>query len=256
MLELRSILIKNAEIRSKTGSKMSKTYYLFAENIQTDSPQSLFDPVFWQAQQAILGSAKGRGITYFLNTKDRWGVNCALRHYYRGGLFGKLVKDHFLFSGINQCRSIKEFNLLQQLKQKNLPVPKPIAARVIRSGCCYQADILIELIENGQDLVAILQKRPLEHDVWHNIGKLIRQLHDQQVFHSDLNAHNILLQSLENQKDKLWLLDFDKCDFQSGNNWKQENLQRLQRSFQKEVKRYHIHFNENNWQQLLNGYKE
>ncbi|ERF79344.1 3-deoxy-D-manno-octulosonic acid kinase [Gallibacterium anatis] len=256
MLELRSILIKKAEIRSKTGIKMSKTYYLFAQNIQTDSPESLFDPVFWQTQQLVLGSAKGRGITYFLKTKDRWGINCALRHYYRGGLFGKLVKDHFLFSGINQCRSIKEFNLLQQLKQKNLPVPKPIAARVIRSGCCYQADILSELIENSQDLVAALQKHSLHHEIWYHIGKLIRQLHNEQVCHSDLNAHNILLQRLENHQCKLWLLDFDKCGFKTGDNWKQENLQRLYRSFQKEVKRYHIHFNENNWQQLLSGYTE
>lgn len=44
----------------------------------------------------LLGSATGRGITYFLHTPE-FGVDCVRRHYYRGGLFGKWVKDRYLF---------------------------------------------------------------------------------------------------------------------------------------------------------------
>ena len=105
-----------------------------------------------------------------------------------------------------------EFQLLNQLNQAGVAVPKPIAARVKKGklGICYQADILIEKIENAQDLTALLQTQQLPNDIWQAIGKLIRQLHDLQICHTDLNAHNILVQQLENEQ-KCWLIDFDKC---------------------------------------------
>ena len=68
-------------------------------------------------------------------------------------------------------------------------------------GICYQADILIEKIENAQDLTALLQTQQLQNDIWQAIGKLIRQLHDLQICHTDLNAHNILVQQLEMNKN-------------------------------------------------------
>lgn len=233
---------------------MPQIHYLFNPTLATAQLAQYFSPQHWQQQQKIFGSAKGRGTTYFLASQQELGCKAALRHYYRGGLVGKLIKDHFLFFGLKRCRSFAEFNLLNQLKAKGLPVPMAIAARVKRSWCCYQADILIEFIANGRDLVAILQQHELPLALWQKIGKLIRQLHDQQVFHSDLNAHNILLQTLENEQ-KLWLLDFDKCGFREGDEWKAANLQRLYRSFQKEIQRCQIHFNEQHWQALLTGYQ-
>ena len=43
----------------------------------------------------------------------------------------------------------------------------------------------------------------LPNDIWQAIGKLIRQLHDLQICHTDLNAHNILVQQLENEQKML-----------------------------------------------------
>ena len=148
-----------------------------------------------------------------------------------------------------------EFQLLTQLHQAGVAVPKPIAARVKKGklGICYQADILIEKIENAQDLTALLQIQQLSNDIWQAIGKLIRQLHDLQICHTDLNAHNILVQQLENEQ-KCWLIDFDKCGQKSGDSWKQGNLERLHRSFVKEVGRMNIQFSEENWAELLKGY--
>ena len=74
-----------------------------------------------------------------------------------------------------------------------------------------------------------------------------------QICHTDLNAHNILVQQLENGQ-KCWLIDFDKCGQKSGDSWKQGNLERLHRSFVKEVGRMNIQFNEENWAELLKGY--
>lgn len=230
-------------------------FFLFNFTEKPTEPASFFESAFWEKQQRITGSAKGRGTTYFLNTKDLFGVNTALRHYYRGGLWGKLNKDLYRFQSFTETRSVAEFQLLNQLHQAGVAVPKPVAARVKKGklGIYYQADILIEKIENAQDLTALLQTQRLPNDIWQAIGKLIRQLHDLQICHTDLNAHNILVQQLGNEQ-KCWLIDFDKCGQKSGDSWKQGNLERLHRSFVKEVGRMNIQFNEENWDELLKGY--
>ncbi|KAE9540256.1 3-deoxy-D-manno-octulosonic acid kinase [Ursidibacter maritimus] len=198
----------------------------------------------------LLGSSKGRGTTWFINTMEELGVNSVLRHYYRGGLFGKLVKDRYFFTTNQNTRAVQEFNLLEQLVQWELPVPRPIACQITRQFFCYQADILLEKIANTQDLSQYLQNNRLTPQQYQKIGGLIRQLHDHQVHHSDLNIHNILL----DDQGKFWLIDFDKCKIQPGCRWKQQNLERLHRSFLKEKTRLGILFNEQDWQMLLEGY--
>lgn len=238
-------------------SQQDNQFFIFNFDRTFEQQNDFFNPAFWQAEQRILGSAKGRGTTYFLQTSDWFGVNCALRHYYRGGLWGKFNKDRYRFSALSDTRSFAEFYLLQRLHEAGLPVPKPIGARVQKGkrGICYQADILTEKIENAQDLTALLQTQSLPTETWQQIGRLIRRLHDLQICHTDLNAHNILVQKTENGQ-QCWLIDFDKCGEKSGDFWKAENLNRLHRSFMKEVKRMHIQFNEQNWADLTAGYKE
>ncbi|OOF51448.1 3-deoxy-D-manno-octulosonic acid kinase [Rodentibacter trehalosifermentans] len=232
-------------------------FFIFNFDRTFEQQSQFFNPQFWQIQQRILGSAKGRGTTYFLATQDWFGVNCALRHYYRGGLLGKFNKDRYAFSSLSQTRSFAEFHLLQQLYEAGLPVPKPIGARVQkgRLGICYQADILTEKIEHAQDLTALLQQRPLADESWQQIGGLIRRLHDLQICHTDLNAHNILVRNL-GEEQKCWLLDFDKCGEKSGDFWKTENLNRLHRSFMKEKEKMNILFTEQNWAELILGYHQ
>ena len=105
-------------------------FFLFNLTEKPTEPASFFESAFWEKQQRITGSAKGRGTTYFLNTKDLFGVNAALRHYYRGGLWGKFNKDRYRFQSLTETRSVAEFQLLNQLHQAGVAVPKPIAARV------------------------------------------------------------------------------------------------------------------------------
>ena len=223
-----------------------------ADYQQLDYPQ-FFHIDYWQQQQRILGSASGRGTTWFLRSQDLFGVNTALRHYYRGGLWGKLVRDRYQFSYLAKTRSFQEFSLLHKLHQAGLAVPKPIAAKVEKNGWSYRADILLEKIENAQDLTALLQQQSLAKTVWQQIGRLIRALHNMQICHTDLNAHNILVQQ-QNGEEKCWLIDFDKCGEKSGDFWKIQNLERLQRSFYKEVQRMGIKFEQQNWQDLLAAY--
>ncbi|TCJ98710.1 3-deoxy-D-manno-octulosonic acid kinase [Volucribacter psittacicida] len=228
-------------------------YFLFNFHQPLADQQSFFEPVYWQQQAKIIGQAQGRGTTYFLQTQDLFGVNSVLRHYYRGGLIGKINRDSYHFTHLNATRSFAEFHLLRHLHQAGMNVPKPLGARVVKSSYCYRADILTEKIENAQDLTALLQHQSLCSESWQQIGQLIRQLHYLQVCHTDLNAHNILCQQTPKGLT-FWLIDFDKCYEQSGDIWKKANLQRLLRSFEKEVKRMNIQFHKENWQALLAGY--
>ena len=52
----------------------------------------------------------------------------------------------------------------------------------------------------------------------------------------------LIIFSFNNSKlnKKCWLIDFDKCGQKSGDSWKQGNLERLHRSFVKEVGRMNI----------------
>lgn len=114
----------------------------------------------------------------------------------------------------------------------------------------YQADILLEKITESQDLSKLLQSAPLNEAEYREIGSLIRRLHQHQVFHSDLNIHNIMRDS----QGKFWLIDFDKCAITDGEDWKADNLARLKRSFLKEKDRLQIHFNDDDWLAFLTGY--
>ena len=124
--------------------QLKNDFFLFNFDQPLANQDLFFNPTFWQQHNRIIGYAKGRGTTWFLQTADLFGVNTALRHYYRGGLWGKINKDRYRFNDLNHTRSMVEFNLLNQLHQAGLPVPKPIGARVHKGnlGICYQADLL------------------------------------------------------------------------------------------------------------------
>lgn len=133
-----------------------------------------FDADFWRDKQSIVGQSKGRYITYFVETKDKANkpIELVLRHYYRGGLISKLSKRTFIFSGFTKTRAYQELLLLSQMKQRGLPVPTPIAARVTRTlPWLCQGDILIERIDGAQDLFHYLSKQPLPAHLWQQVGR-------------------------------------------------------------------------------------
>lgn len=202
---------------------------------------------YWYLQNRVVGSAQGRGTTWFVQLDHIQG---ALRHYRRGGLFGKIVKDQYLFKAWEQTRSYQEFTLLTKLRVAGVNVPRPIAAGAIKIGFLYRADLLSEKVPNACDLVDILQEKSLSKLVYQSIGREIRKMHDVSVNHTDLNIHNILLDN----EQKVWIIDFDKCYSQTGEEWKAANLERLKRSFLKEQGKRNIHWNEDEWEALVEGY--
>jgi 3-deoxy-D-manno-octulosonic acid kinase len=209
------------------------------------------DVDYWKDADLIVGSAKGRGTTWFIQLPQ---MQAALRHYRRGGLFGKLINDHYLYLSHENTRSYQEFFLLQKLYFAGVSVPRPIAACIVKKTVCYQADLLSERIANAQDLVSVLQTRTLSAEIYQNIGLEIAKMHQVSVNHTDLNIHNLLL----DENDKVWIIDFDKCkqiDTEKADAWKRHNLARLLRSFEKEQVKAGINWNRSqDWPALLAGY--
>ncbi|MGF1778456.1 3-deoxy-D-manno-octulosonic acid kinase [Vibrio nomapromontoriensis] len=228
----------------KTVNSNNITYW-FDEALLQEPVEQVFSPEFWQSQNKVIGSAQGRGTTWFVQTQTG---EAALRHYRRGGLFGKLVKDQYWFTGWEKTRSFQEFQLLNTLIEAGVNVPKPMAARAVKVGPYYRADLLSKKIANARDLVAILQDRPLPKETYQKIGAEIRKMHDAQVNHTDLNIHNILI----DDQDKVWIIDFDKCCLESGDDWKELNYARLKRSFEKEVVRFNIRYRVENFSDIIN----
>lgn len=218
------------------------------------SPEML-DGEYWQEKNAIVGSAQGRGTTWFIATENanNEARNWVLRHYYRGGLIGKVINDQYFFTGIENTRAAREFSLLKTMRALGLPAPKPVAFRIIKQGLFYRADLLSSRIENANDLVGILSKSSIDNQLWQQIGQIIKAFHQQGIYHHDLNAHNILV----DDNNQVWLIDFDRGEQRSHKNkWPEENMARLLRSFRKEVNRVaNFQWQEENWQALLGGYQ-
>lgn len=211
----------------------------------SDAPR-LFEA---QAPTEHLATGSGRGQARLVQHQ---GQGLVLRHYRRGGLMARLSEDRFLREAAHRSRAMREFALLRLLRSWRLPVPEAALARHRAHGLVYSADIAVGLIPGSRNLVQRLQSaRPTPAD-WAALGRAIRALHDRQVFHADLNAHNLLLDA----QGRAWVVDFDKCAVRPGDAWKADNLARLQRSLRKEATRVHpYHWDEADWTHLTTAYE-
>ncbi|MBU1620484.1 MAG: lipid IV(A) 3-deoxy-D-manno-octulosonic acid transferase [Gammaproteobacteria bacterium] len=281
-------LIQQPELALKTGEKGLKLYQqqqgavarIMAQvnnllpmaeikKLNNDNALAWFDPRFypnfdmayfqsdfWENQGLVTGQSKGRNTVWFIRHQD--GKEAVLRHYYRGGLVGKINKDKFWPEPAAQSRAMAEFSLLWQMRLRGLPVPRPCAALYQKHGFSYSADILIERIPGTTDLANLLQQRALTSLEWQQLGALIARFHQHQVYHSDLNCHNILL----DDQGQFWLIDFDKCAIRTAadfpdQSWKAQNLQRLLRSLNKEQLQLPVfHWQNDQFAALELGYQQ
>lgn len=225
-------------------------YLVLADSAPAEVTKDWFDPEGLTANQEVIGQSIGRGITYFFKKADKAYV---LRRYLRGGLFGKLVKQGYFFTGLEDTRAYKEQALLEQMSKMDLPVPSATACLISKGLFSYRASIVIGLIPQAEDLYHHLLKDPLTKEQWQTVGALIKQFHQKGIYHSDLNIHNIL----KDADDKLWLIDFDKgLALKPDSEQLQTNLPRLLRSLRKEkTKQPYFNWNESDWTALLQGYQ-
>jgi len=230
--------------------KFSPTTTLLKSDPALPITASWFDPTFWLSQNALTGTGNGRGEVWFIDGK--FG-NFVLRRYRRGGLIAKFNKCRFLFTGQTQTRPFLEISLLEKMNSLSLPVPKPVGALYRVTFGFYQAELLTETIQNAQDLFDIIKGQHTNKIRWNEIGAVIKRFHDNGIYHSDLNCHNIMI----DQDNKIWLIDFDKCEQRpQDKKWQQANIDRLKRSLDKESK-LHTQFNisDAQWRDFMEGYR-
>ena len=83
----------------------------FDERLFPDFSTEAFEPAYWQGRDAVTGQSRGRGVTWFVRHR---GLSLVLRHYWRGGLMGKINPDRFWFHGVESSRAMAEAATEQQ----------------------------------------------------------------------------------------------------------------------------------------------
>ena len=227
----------------------------YNKSLFSDFQADLFSPEFLSSDPALQyrcfspTDIKGRQGLHLFTYQNQTLV---LRHYYRGGAVSKFINDSYLWCGLHRTRAVCELQLLFSLQQMNLPVPVPVAAHVQKKGLTYRANIVTRLIPDAQSLSLRLAKNPLPAEVWRKIGAVVRQFHENNCNHADLNAHNILLDG----KETVFLVDFDRSVInKKASVAGQKNLARLRRSLLKLKKTEPLfHFSGQNFISLMEGY--
>lgn len=222
-----------------------------------DATQITSDQLPFEAPQnyQLKPVSKGRGEAWFVTPLGAASPTMVWRHFRRGGLIGKLVRDKYWWTGLENTRAWREWKITAQLSEEGFPVPVAVAARVQRRSFFYTADLVTGCLENVRTLSEVLEREPLCPEMWEQLGSLVARFHDRGVWHADLNAHNILLQSAESGYVPL-VIDFDRAEFRKQDpKWRNANLARLRRSFDKlSGLSPSFNFSEENWKSLLEGY--
>lgn len=240
---------KNKNIRVHRNGN---AYFLHdAALIEDATDMALFDRVDNRSAENQLprNTAIGRGSAIFFKYNN---LSLICKHYQRGGFIAKLLHDHYFGIKPEGSRAFREWRLLDQMQQLGLPAPVPVVARVLKNGLLYKADMIMKEIEGAETLADMCLKSGASDEVWFNVGKCIKQFHDNDVYHADLNARNILVA----EEDRVYLIDFDKgCFRESSDSWKASNLSRLNRSLVKFKNLNTVfHYTQDNWNLLLDGY--
>jgi 3-deoxy-D-manno-octulosonic acid kinase len=221
---------------------------LYDESLAGHVSPDLFDRDRWAGSPTAPGYAGGRGATLFIRHQDQDWV---LRHYHRGGTVGRVLADRFLWLGESRTRAFREWDLLAALHGLGLPSPRPVAARYRRRGLSYTADLVTVRIPDVEPLSTRLARAGASPEVWSRVGACVRRFHEAGVWHADLTAHNLQIDSA----DRIFLLDFDRGRFRPpGGGWRRRNLDRLHRSLTKISRDGSVRFGTGEWEALLAGY--
>lgn len=188
----------------------------------------------------------GRGTVTRVETRAGRAV---LRHYRRGGLIAHLLGDRYLYLRRELTRPFREFRLMAWAARNTLPVPAPLAARVLRSGLWYRGELLVEAVADARTLAQCLES-PARID-WGAIGAAIARVHAAGIHHADLNAHNLLLDI----KGRVWVIDFDRGARRDvDRRWPAANLARLERSLLKLAAPLRVPAFDANWAALCDAH--
>lgn len=221
-----------------------------ASRLRKPAPE-MFTAEYWIERGSHQELAGGRASVSFIQTgTQRW----VLRHYRRGGLMAKLLRDEYFWWGAHRTRCFAEWRLLAELIRLGLPVPAPVAARYVRTGWFYRADLITEELPRSLTLAKAISTpgaAPAKSR-WCAVGETIARFHAHGVHHADLNANNILLGE---QDSAVYVLDFDRGRIRTRGAWEEQVLARLKRSLAKiQAAQPAAVFGDPQWCWFLEGY--
>ena len=222
---------------------------IYEDDLIKDINEDFFEANKWIHNENSVVSVSGRGETIFF---EHQGLKCVLKHYHRGGILGPYLKDRYLWTGMQRSRSIREFIELDVLSNHlGLPVPRPFAARVKRSGITYVADLITIEVEDSKPLSELIREGNDGKDVWEAIGKCLCLFDEKGIYHPDLNASNILI---DNELE-VYLIDFDSAgrihDYIGS---PKKTLERFHRSLEKTYKKNNKEFLESDWKIIISNF--
>lgn len=209
-----------------------------------------FVPGYWAGRGALRSQVGGRGGVSVIDTPAGEAV---LRHYRRGGMVARLLGDRYLFTGASRTRSTREFRLLHELQRRGLPVAPPLAARYVRHGLRYSADLITLRLTGVRTLAECVSDGAFNAALAGQVGALVARFHREGAWHADLNAHNVLV-----SPHGLYLIDFDRGRLRRpATGWRRSNLARLKRSLLKVGAGDHGDtFHDELWPTLVQRYDE
>jgi len=187
------------------------------------------------------------------------GEGGLIRAYYHGGALRKLTGRLFFTW---PPRPFRELRITEELRRRGIPTVEVYGACVEPVwGPFYRGWLVTRELAEAQDLWAAFQSgmiREIGVSVClRAVAKSLRALHNQGVYHSDLNLRNILVR-VEPDGVKGYIIDFDKAKLVLGSlppELVKRNLDRLLRSVRK-LDPNRAYFLPAYWDQLINFYHE
>ena len=218
-------IIKNKNVYIQYDSNVFKNFSSQLFNIDYISKEGLIKSVMGGRGKAIEFEYEGK--KYFL------------KHYIRGGFVKKLSYDKYIFNSLSSARSVKEYNFLNNMNSKGLPVPKAAALKVANGRFTYMADLITCKIENEGTLFDFVKNNKMNIDLWNKLSITLEKFCNENVYHSDLNSKNIII----DKDNNIFLLDFDNSYFFYNKKLFNKSLTRLERSLKK-IENYNNEFKE------------
>jgi tRNA A-37 threonylcarbamoyl transferase component Bud32 len=159
---------------------------------------------------------QGRGVLVSLPIEEKGAERMIIRHYEHGGIFRALTKDLFLVGS----RPFRELVITEMARKAGLPTIEILVA--IKRWVFwpfYTADLVSREIPNSIDLMQYFTRwdKAGDHqwlrekrELIRQAGRLVREMHEVGIYHSDLHLKNFIVEMGEEEVGSLHIIDFDR----------------------------------------------
>ncbi len=185
---------------------------ILIDNNYTDRiDQKLVEDLYYESLNTESTSVKGvssvKGVRGAVLKRKINDVDVVVRLYRRGGLMKYFLKNTFFkSSSIDKSRPIREFYILNSLK--DLDVPRVVAVAVKEHRFTYSGIIITEYIKDSFNLLNEAPKnKGLIKELSFKAGILANKIITKGVFHPDLHVGNVLYRT----NGEVFIIDFDKA---------------------------------------------